>query len=235
MSEDQNGYYGYEDKVNDAISIGNFLWLATSKGVVKINQTTRKRTEYKEDSIPSNEVESIAANKKRDIWIGTYGKRMAFMDKDSDKWVDVPYDLNLFKHIEGTVEKDGKVLLGGKEEDWLRTNYIHFDANDTLWVGTSIGLLKLQYEEGKPTWDGPFNPNAGTEGPFNVLFIGDVEGGIEISGNYGKRGYEKPVEGIKIYRLPSTISAEDTNWRAMSQEVVVEEIITEVEETATAS
>lgn len=190
MSEYQNGSgydYGYGNKdkvkVNDSISIGNFLWLATAKGVIKINQTTRERTEYtKEDSnLPANNVESIAANQKADIWIGTYGNRMAFMNK-AGKWEHVPYDLDLFKEYEGTIEEDGKILLEGKKDNWLRTNFIHFDVNNVLWVGTSIGLLKLQYEDGKAIWDGPFNPNAGTDGPLNVLFIGDVEGGIEISG-----------------------------------------------------
>jgi len=76
MSTNENGYYGYEtnDKVNDSISIGNYLWLATGKGVIKINQTTRERKEYttENSNIPANEVESITANQKRNIIIGTY-------------------------------------------------------------------------------------------------------------------------------------------------------------------
>lgn len=214
--------YGYDkEQINDSISLGNFLWLATGKGVIKINQTTRERTEYtKENSeLPANEVESIAASQALP-WIGTYGNRIAFMDDKTDKWVAVPYDMSLFE--EGTIEKEGKVLLKGDEDNWLRTNYIHFDVNDTLWVGTSVGLLRLKYKAGKAVWTGLFNPTKGK--PLNVLFIRDVENGIEISGNYGKRGYEKPIDEIKTYLLPSTISAE--TWQAM-EEVPTDESISE--------
>jgi len=212
MSTNENGYYGYEtnDKVNDSISIGNYLWLATGKGVIKINQTTRKRTEYttENSNIPANEVESIAANQKGGVVIGTYGRSAAFMN-DDEKWEAIPYTSNLFDD-ETEIRENGKVLIGGDEDNWLRTNFIHFDANDTLWVGTSMGLLRLQ-NMGEPKWEGPFNP-ADTEEPLNVLFIRDVERGIEISGNYGKRGYEEPIGDIKTYLLPNVIS--NTDWRA---------------------
>jgi len=228
-SETSNGYYYDDDKVNDSISIGNFLWLATGNGVIKINQTTRERTEYTTDNskLPANAVESIAANQKANIWIGTYGNRMAFMNEETQEWEDVPYELSLFKGYKNTIEEGGKVLLGGDKDNWLRTNFIHFDANDTLWVGTSIGLLKLQHEAKKPIWKGPFNPIDRAEQALNVLFIRDVEGGIEISGNFGKRGYEKTIGDIKTYRLPNVISAKDTNWRAMTEEVITEDKVVE--------
>jgi len=234
MSTHGNGYYDnnnsnedsyYDnDNVNDSISIGNYLWLATGKGVIKINQTTRERTRYTTDNsdIPANEVESITANQRAGIWIGTYGSRVAFMN-DEEKWEAIPYTSDLFE--EGTIEKEGKVYIGGDEDNWLRTNFIHFDVNDTLWVGTSIGLLKLKNTGEERKWEGPFNP---TEKPLNVLFIRDVERGIEISGNYGKRGYEQPIGEIKTYLLPNVIS--DTDWRAMEESptdpAVEEEIIT---------
>ncbi len=226
-----NGYYGNEtnDKVNDSINIGNYLWLATGKGVIKINQTTRERTEYtKENSnVPSNEVESIAANQRADIWIGTYGNRVAVMEQGKDEWKAIPYTSHLFDE-KTEITEDGKVLIGGDEDNWLRTNFIHFDVNDTLWVGTSVGLLKLLQEGEKFKWDGPFNPAVETEAPFNVLFIRDVENGIEISGNFGKRGYyDVKAEEIKTYVLPSAISADNTNWRAMTEEVPTPEIVLE--------
>jgi len=233
MSTNENGHYGYKtnyevnDKVNDSISIGNYLWLATGKGVIKINQTTRERTEYNTENsdIPANEVESIAASQRGKPVIGTYGNRVAVMNEEADKWEAIPYTSDLFE--EGTVEKEGKMYIGGDKDNWLRTNYIHFDVNDTLWVGTSVGLLKLQNMGEESKWEGPFNP-ADTEDPLNVLFIRDVERGIEISGNYGKRGYEEPIGDIKTYLLPNVIS--DTDWRATTKEVptdpVVEEEIT---------
>lgn len=213
----------YSNKnVNDSISIGNYLWLATGQGVIKINQTTRERTHYTTENsdIPANEVESIAANQQRDIWIGTYGRSAAFMN-DDEKWEAIPYTSDLFDE-DTKITEDGKVLIGGKEDNWLRTNYIHFDINDTLWVGTSIGLLKLQYEGGEPVWKGPFNP---TGDPLNVLFIRDVERGLEISGNYGKRGYEEPIGDIKTYLLPNVIS--DTDWRVMAEEVPTDPAVAE--------
>lgn len=205
---DQENRYG-NNHVNDSISIGNYLWLATANGVIRINQTTRKQIDYNTENsdIPADEVESIAANQKDIVWIGTYGRQAAFMNED-EKWEAVPYTLDLFE--EGTTEDDGKILLGGDKENWLRTNFIHFDINDTLWVGTSVGLLKLQYDDEKPVWKGPFNP-ADVEEPLNVLFIKDVERGLEISGNFGKKGYEEPIGEVKTYILPNIIS--DTDWQ----------------------
>jgi len=231
MSTKQHGYYDYDDNnnnknsydinsVNDSISIGNYLWLATKKGVIKINQTTRERTEYttKNSDIPSNEVESIAANRGGGMTIGTYGRSAAFMNDDG-KWEAIPYTSNLFDE-KTEIKEDGRVFIGGDEDNWLRTNFIHFDINDTLWVGTSEGLLKLQDTGKERKWEGPFNP-ADREEPLNVLFIRDVERGIEISGNYGKRGYEQPIEDIKTYLLPNIVS--DTDWRAMTEEVITGE------------
>ncbi len=233
QTSNANGYYGNADydkhQINDSISLGNFLWLATSNGVIKINQTTRERTHYtKENSnLPDNQVETIATNQKAARWIGTYGNRIAFINED-EKWEVVPYDLTLFE--EGTIEENGKVLIKGDKDNWLRTNFIHFDINDTLWVGTSIGLFKLQYEAKKTIWKGPFNPIDRIEHPLNVLFIRDVEGGIEISGNFGKRGYEKPIGNVKAYRLPNVISVEDTDWRAMTTEERITEAAAVTEE-----
>lgn len=228
MSTNGNGYYGSEtnDKVNDSISIGNYLWLATGKGVIKINQTTRERKEYttENSNIPANEVESIAVNQRAAIVIGTYGNRVATMNEEADKWEAIPYTSDLFDE-DTKITENGKVLIGGDENNWLRTNFVHFDTNDTLWVGTSIGLLRLQNIE-EPKWEGPFNP-ADTEEPLNVLFIRDVERGIEISGNYGKRGYEQPIEDIKTYLLPNMIS--NTDWRVEElpkEPAVEEEIVT---------
>jgi len=212
---DKDYDYGNNNLINDSVSSGRFLWIATNEGVVRINQITREQKEYKEgngSNLPSNKVESIAVNYGNVIWIGTYGRQMAFMDETKDEWVAVPYDISLFE--KGTVEKDGKILLGGNEDNWLRTNYIHFDINDTLWVGTSVGLFKLLNgdDRDKRKWSGPFNPNKDGQ-PFNVLLIKNAISDIEISGNYGKRGYEKPVGDIETYKLSNTISAENSDWQ----------------------
>jgi len=200
------GYYPKND-VNDSINVDNFLWLATNGGVIKINQITRDFTKYtKENSgLPSNEVETIAVNQQSAKWIGTYGHRIAFMNEEEDKWVAIPYDLSLFE--DDTVDDNGKILLGGDKDNWLRTNYIHFDKNSRKWSG-------------------PFNPIKDGQ-PFNVLFIRDIEGGIEISGNY-KRGYEPPVDNLEIYRLSSVISADDSNWQMMTEVPVEEPVVEEI-------
>jgi len=80
----------------------------------------------------------------------------------------------------------------------------------------------------EPKWEGPFNPTD-IEKPFNVLFIRDVENGIEISGNFGKRGYETPVEDIKTYILPSVISIDVASWRATEKVATNETVLEEIE------
>ena len=135
LENPQTDYTGYYDddhdsvKVNDVLKLGNILWLATSNGVTKINQTTRKRVEYTKSDLPDMNVESIAASKADVIWIGTYGRGMA-VQEDGDKWIPVKYVKDLFG--ENTTEKDGKILIEGDEKRWLRTNFIHIDSNDTL-------------------------------------------------------------------------------------------------------
>lgn len=218
--------YNGEVKVNDVLKLGNILWLATSNGVTKINQTNRERVEYTEEHLPAKNVESIASNSSNVIWIGTYGRGMAVQD-DDDKWIPVKYTEELFaKH--NAVEKDGKILLEGDEERWLRTNFIHIDANDTLWIGTSAGVLQLQYTPGEePQWIGPFNPE---DGVLNVLFIKDIDRGIEITGNFGEQGYPYNEEessqgyygtnqspGMRTYRLYNTIPAENGSWKPLEE------------------
>lgn len=231
LEHPQTDYTGFYDddkvKVNDVLKLGNILWLATSNGVTKINQTNRERVEYTEEHLPARNVESIAANSYNVIWIGTYGRGMAVQDND-DKWIPVKYNVESFrKH--NAVEKDGKILLEGDEEKWLRTNFIHIDANDTLWIGTSAGVLQLQYTPGKePVWKGPFNPK---DGVLNVLFIQDIPRGIEIIGNFGEQGYpyneEESDQGgyygtgegaeMKTYRLYNTIPAENGSWKTLEE------------------
>jgi len=221
----------YDDdsvQVNDVLKLGNILWLATSNGVTKINQTTRKRVEYTEAHLPDKNVESIAASKADVIWIGTYGRGMAVQD-DDDKWIPVKYIKELFG--ENTIEKDGKILIEGDEDRWLRTNFIHIDPDDTLWIGTSAGVLQLQYKSGEePIWKGPFNPEG--DKALNVLFIQDIERGIEIIGNFGEQGYPYNNEeestqdyygtdespGVKTYRLYNTIPTQNGSWQPLEED-----------------
>lgn len=204
-------YYGTDDvKVNDVLKIDNILWLATSKGVTKIDQVTRKRVEYTKEQLPDSNVESIAVSKGGIIWIGTYGRGMAV--QEDDKWIPIKYLTTDFG--DEAVEKDGKILLDGTKDSWLRTNFIHIDSNDTLWVGTSAGVLQLQYKSGEdPVWTGPFNPQ---DGVLNVLFITDIPRGIEITGNFDRKGYYTEGKSeMKTYRLYNTIPAENGSWRPL--------------------
>lgn len=210
---DSGGYYGTDSdvKVNDVLKLGNILWLATSKGVTKIDQITRKRVEYTKEELPDSNVESIAASKAGIIWIGTYGRGMAV--QEGDKWIPVKYLTTDFG--DKAVEKDGKILLDGTKESWLRTNFIHIDSNDTLWIGTSAGVLQLQYKSGEaPKWTGPFNPQ---DGVLNVLFIKDIPRGIEITGNFNQQGYYGESE-VKTYRLYNTIPAENGSWQPLVEQ-----------------
>lgn len=170
------------DKVNDSINIGNYLWLATKGGVIKINQITREYIKYtteEESNLHSNKSNSIDTTPTTtNIWIGTYGCRMAFIS-DEEKWESIPYTSNLFE--EDALKKDKEVILDKDKDNWLRTNLIHFDINDTLWIGTNTGLPKDEDE--KSILRCSFSSD-NIDKHLNVLSIKDVENDIEMSSNF---------------------------------------------------
>ena len=65
--------YTNGDKVFDIVDAGQFLWIATWGGIVKLNKNTDEITFYNRanSGIPDNHVLSLAVDSSQNLWLGT--------------------------------------------------------------------------------------------------------------------------------------------------------------------
>jgi len=99
-----------------------FIWVGTIDGLNLYDGYKYRHYKYDPDdknTISNNDISSLAIQKNRYLWIGTRGGGANRMDLCTGKIVCLSYDLF-----------DGRV------------HCIFVDANNTVWIGTSSGLLK---------------------------------------------------------------------------------------------
>ena len=109
--------------INDIDEEGEFLWIATNGGLVRLNKNTLESEWYGSinSGLPSNSVYAVRIDKNGNKWIGT---SQGLVKYDNEKWV--VYDTSnsaLFNH---------------------RIIAIAIDSNNNVWCGTrDCGIAKV--------------------------------------------------------------------------------------------
>lgn len=187
--------YTNGDWVFNIMDDGDYLWIGTGGGLVKMDKSTEEKTFYNRANagLPDNRILSLAKDKDGNIWLGSkysgvgcfdgqkckvYNERNSgieyeqyctaiAIDAEGNKWIGTLFYLNKF---------DGK-----KWQSWTTPGSdiissiwniysMKFDKNGVLWLGGTGG------------WS--FAKFTGTE--IQVLFKGNDVHGIEIDDNDNK-------------------------------------------------
>lgn len=100
----------------DMASDSNILWIATTGGIVKIDQTKGISTYFTQSNsgLKTYSFNSIAVDKKHNLWIGTDGKGLYKYDGSS--WIKNPNSVNLPTQYISDIEVDhnGNIWIGCK-------------------------------------------------------------------------------------------------------------------------
>ena len=148
-------------------SQGGFLWMGTSMGVIKYDTTSIENYVVYDNrnALLSNGIFSITIGPNNQIWFGTYGGGLSFID--DKKWININtpqglndafvYDVKFNNNAmwiatwSGVNKVEGNPLTrdswtsftventsGGLIDDWVYA--IEIDENNNIWFGTEGGL-----------------------------------------------------------------------------------------------
>ena len=151
--------YARGDKIKDIKADGNYLWVATYGGLVRIDRTTLEKTFYNKanSGFPINQIYCFAIDKQKNIWFGTPEGHIVKFDGISSSTV-YDYTNSLLpkgRLVSIVIDDSDRVwasflespyLLffdGDQWNTWTRNNTIFnyspvnkfvLDKNRTLWV-----------------------------------------------------------------------------------------------------
>ena len=113
------------------------LWIGTADGLNKFDREKETFRHFKHDhknpqSISSNEIQSLYADKSGALWIGTIGGGLNKFDQAKEKFT-------VYRHKSA----DPNTI----SNNWVWS--IFEDASADLWIGTNDGLNKLNRKNGK--------------------------------------------------------------------------------------
>ena len=151
--------YTNMDVVTSIKSDGDFLWIATNGGLVKLNKPTGEKTYYNRavGGLPDNHLRNLIKDKDGNLWVTTqyqgigclagescqvYNTRnsalhydeyclSAAIDPDGNKWFGTLYYLNKF---DGTHWQSWTTPNSAIEIIWM-INDMKFDKQGILWIG----------------------------------------------------------------------------------------------------
>ena len=121
----QNNWLNFTntDNVNDVVFQGDFVWVGTSGGLIKLNQITGEQIFYcrANSGLPANGISTLCFDNDDNLWVGTFNDGLAKFD--GVNW-----------------------QVFNEENSPLRYNSIltlTCDKNGILWIGTKMGLNRF--------------------------------------------------------------------------------------------
>lgn len=150
--------YTSKNEVSDILSDGEYLWIATEGGLIKLNKSTKEKIFYdRTGGLPDNHLKSLAKDKEGNIWVTSkyYGvgkfdgtKWQTYkesnsgissqqwctaitIDEDNNKWIGCLLALNKF---DGKNWQSWTTPSSELANRWL-LYALTFDNDNTLWVG----------------------------------------------------------------------------------------------------
>ena len=163
------------EQVNDFVELGDYFWLATNSGVVRLHKEdkTSQRWTILNSNLPSSHIQSITIDQSNQIWIGTYDLMLA-------RWTGSDWEV---------LEVSEDVI----SENHIRTLYtLEIDESDNIWIGSTSGLIKYDGEN----WQ-RWHQSIGTPSLGDVWSIAFGENGETFFASF----FAYKMEGDSIYDL----------------------------------
>ena len=143
------------------------IWIATSEnGLYSYDQRTTHVRLYQYDasdttSLLRNTLTTMAIDRKKRLWIGTYGYGICRYDEESDAFIRYE-NLDLPNHIIASIIPDGDNL-------WLSTN------KGLVYCNPDSGYVKT-YSKSNGLYNEQFSLGAGLKSNDGKIFLGSVDG-----------------------------------------------------------
>ena len=198
--------YTHSETVYSIAEEGNFLWIGTYGGLVKLDKTNLQKTFFNKGNsyLPSNHITSIAIDDSGYKWICTYNGLVKFKD---DNWTiynhtnsEIPNSILTSIIIDsfgikwigtydsGLVSFDGiELKVYNNQNSSLSSNSIRtiFSDSNQIWIGTLNGLYKK--EDSLFTYISSIGNRYITcidVDVINNLWIGSNSGLLKLTSNY---------------------------------------------------
>ena len=151
--------YTHSETVYSIAEEGNYLWLGTYGGLVKLDKSTLQKTFYNKGNsyLPSNHITFIAIDNSGYKWICTYNGLAKFKD---DNWT-------IYNHTNSVIPNSilTSIVIDSLGIKWIGTNdsgLVSFD--DIEWKvynnqNSSLGSnsIKTLFSDGSQLWIGTYN------------------------------------------------------------------------------
>jgi ligand-binding sensor domain-containing protein len=191
--------YTNGNMVTEILNDGDYLWIATDGGLVKMNKATEEKTFYNRANagLPDNHLRSLAK------------------DKDGNIWVTAQYyGVGRFDGTDCIVYKDSNSELPMS----LNCTSITIDNDDNVWVGTHMYLNKFDGEN----WESWTTPNSIFDGQWAIYDLKfDNEGILWLGGESLMSGFYfakftgseiQKIDGIRKPVLSIAFDGENNKW-----------------------
>lgn len=213
---------GLANSVNQIVSDGDILWVATDGGVVVYNPSTGSVSLMNTSTgLAHNSINSVYLDRDGAIWMGTHSRYLYVINgAEIEQYeitnagqidvVSITQDLDGFIWIataeSGVYKHLGSTFKNYSMEDGLWSNYcysIHADVGGNMWVGHRGGLSKIDRKgeristysdkSGVEDWA---NPNAMFLDAKGYLWIGTDGGAIKYDPTKDHNNVVPPVVNI---------------------------------------
>jgi ligand-binding sensor domain-containing protein len=186
--------------INAIVSDGNYFWIGTEDGLVKMNLITKEKTYFQSHSpgLPSYYTNSMVIDKGGNLWLST---SLGLTKYDGMKW-DI--DSNIKAGVLA-IDQNGKLLVGTGSglKIYNGTNWVTYDTTNSelpnnnvrliaidsignYWLGTDKGLAKFD----GTNWTIYKTDNSGLpNNPINLL-VADKSGDIWLGTDNGVVKYD---------------------------------------------
>ncbi len=180
------------------------LWIGTNKGVDRFSPFTETFVHYQANpadpnSLSDNGVSTIFQDHFGTIWIGTYSDGLNRYDAESDGFSHYRHD-----------PKDSESLT----HDLIMA--IYEDDENRLWIATGGGGLNL-YDREKDSFT-HYLEKDGLPNDFVYGIVGDQEGDLWLSTNFGLSRFTPETETFRNYTARDGLQSNEFNMYAYASD-----------------
>jgi PAS domain S-box-containing protein len=186
------------------------LWIGTFGGLSHYDASTDRFINYSSDpqnpaGLSHNMVVSLYIDSRNDLWVGTWGGGLNHLDLDNPNHSDPRRAA--FTHFRHGPD-DSSTL--SEDSVWV----IHESLDRSLWLGTQLGLNRLNPETGKFTH---YTEKQGL--PNNVVLgiLEDDKGDLWLTTNNGLAQFNPRTGGVTVYDSSDGLQSNEFNSNAYYQ------------------
>ena len=183
------------------------LWIGTFGGLSHYNPNTDLFTNYSNNtrnpaSLSHNMIVSLHIDSRNDLWVGTWGGGLNQLDLDHPNHSDP--DRAAFTHFRNGPD-DSSTL--SEDSVWV----IHESLDGSLWLGTVLGLNRLNPETGKFTH---YTEKQGLPNNAVLGILEDDRGDLWLTTNNGLAQFNPHTAEVTVYDGSDGLQSNEFNSNA---------------------